>query len=399
MKITGNITSRFIAMAALCLMLMTPTFLKAQHEEMAAKHIERMATFLDLTDEQVTQMKAMSSEMIENMKAIKMNDELDRDAKHAAMEELFENKKERMATILTPEQMAKVEEMHGKKGHHGMRGMHRMHHSHHGMHGEMGDEKHKAVREEVHAYMQENMFPVVKEKRKAFDEKLSAEDRETIAELRGKMEEHHGKMGMRRMKHGHHGHPGCEKGDKDEAACKAKKEDAEGMHDTMKGLIEKYDADLTKVMEELEPQHEQWMNDIHAIMKKHMGEDADHHPMKEHKKHGKHMKMMHQAMFLMMDPDAEEVPWIEESVEEATATIFPNPVDEVTNIGFKIQNGGTVKIEILDRDANVIKTLTEQNYEAGEHTLEANLSTLDHGLYFVRVSSKDGVITQRFVKR
>lgn len=93
---------------------------KAMMEIDAKARMEKMKHHLGLTDEQAAKMKKSHTEMAEKMKALREDDKMDAEKKKGKMKELREKQKEQMKSILTEEQMKKLQE--GRK--HGPGGMH-----------------------------------------------------------------------------------------------------------------------------------------------------------------------------------------------------------------------------------------------------------------------------------
>ena len=98
--------------------------MKAEHKSMneidAKARMEKMKLRLGLTDEQVGKMTKNRTEMAEKMKALRENDKLDPAKKKEQMHELMNKQKEQLKSILTEEQMKKLQE--GRKQ--GPEGMH-----------------------------------------------------------------------------------------------------------------------------------------------------------------------------------------------------------------------------------------------------------------------------------
>ena len=95
------------------------TQLKAEHkakkEAGYAKRMDKMKTNLNLTDEQVTKLKAQQAANRSKAEQIKNNQSLSREQKKEQMMALKTQAKEQQNKILTPEQLKKKEEM--KKNH------------------------------------------------------------------------------------------------------------------------------------------------------------------------------------------------------------------------------------------------------------------------------------------
>jgi hypothetical protein len=107
---------------------------KAQIEKMKAEHkammeidakarMEKMKLHLGLTDDQAAKINKNRTEMMEKMKALREDDKMDKDKKKEQMKDLMKKQKEQMKSILTEEQMKKMQEGHqpGPGGMHGKR--------------------------------------------------------------------------------------------------------------------------------------------------------------------------------------------------------------------------------------------------------------------------------------
>jgi len=92
---------------------------KAKKEAQYARHLDKMKTNLNLTDEQVAKLKAQRAANHAKAEKIKNNESLSREQKKAQMIALKAEAKEQNGKIFTPEQLKKKEEMkkaHGDKG-------------------------------------------------------------------------------------------------------------------------------------------------------------------------------------------------------------------------------------------------------------------------------------------
>lgn len=91
---------------------------KKDSKERSEKRMAELKTELSLTDEQVLQLTALDVANHAKMKTIREDDSLDEAAKKQKMAELRNSTDERHQTILTPEQMKKMNEMKASKKHH-----------------------------------------------------------------------------------------------------------------------------------------------------------------------------------------------------------------------------------------------------------------------------------------
>lgn len=89
---------------------------KVKKEERYAKHIDKMKTNLNLSDAQVTKLKAQRSGLQEKAEKIKNNESLSREQKKEQMMALKSEAKDQHKKIFTPEQLKKREEMKKNRG-------------------------------------------------------------------------------------------------------------------------------------------------------------------------------------------------------------------------------------------------------------------------------------------
>lgn len=90
---------------------------KQKHEEMTAKHLDKLKTNLSLSDDQMAQIKANQVATHDKVKAIMENKNLDRTAKGDQLKALHSEMKNNIGSVLTADQKAKFEAV--KKDRHG----------------------------------------------------------------------------------------------------------------------------------------------------------------------------------------------------------------------------------------------------------------------------------------
>ncbi|MFA5011300.1 MAG: T9SS type A sorting domain-containing protein [Ignavibacteria bacterium] len=66
---------------------------------------------------------------------------------------------------------------------------------------------------------------------------------------------------------------------------------------------------------------------------------------------------------------------------------YPNPFNPTTTISFTLQESSYVKLTVYDRLGREVKTLIDENRNAGTHTTEFNASGLPSGIYFYRIKT------------
>lgn len=99
---------------------------KEKHAAMAKQRGERMKTELGLTDEQSAKLQSNRKAMGEKMKALRENKSLTDEQKKEQMKELMKQQKENMKSVLTEEQLKKLQETKHKRPEGGDRRKHGM---------------------------------------------------------------------------------------------------------------------------------------------------------------------------------------------------------------------------------------------------------------------------------
>lgn len=82
---------------------------------------------------------------------------------------------------------------------------------------------------------------------------------------------------------------------------------------------------------------------------------------------------------------------------------YPNPFTSEINISFKLENSQEVKLSVNDYMGRNVAILFEGTQNAGQHTLQWNATngsgkTASTGVYFIRVETENGVMTQKLIK-
>lgn len=85
--------------------------IEVKHEAMALKRLDKMKATLNLSDDQVSKIKATKEAERSQFKSIKENDQLSRTEKKEQLIALKKQNKNSSKDILTPEQLSKMEEM------------------------------------------------------------------------------------------------------------------------------------------------------------------------------------------------------------------------------------------------------------------------------------------------
>lgn len=363
------------------------------HKKHFQKLLEDNKAELKLTPEQEKQLDELHTKFKAQHEALKAQDFENPEDKREAMHSLFKEQKTAVDNIFTTEQKAILQaKMEARKKKHEEK---------------MSKVDKKALHQELKTYREQNITPAVKAQRLKLESSISAEDQQTLQALRTTFKEMHQKRKQERANK-EKGAKGkgkkFEKGSKDK---KAKNPEMKAAHEKLKGLVEKYDGQITPLLEELKPQHEQWQKDMGAIAEKYMPkEESDAPKGKNHgKKHGwgKHNrmdKMPRKGHFLLMDPNA-TVEMDEEDAstleDEGTFTVYPNPARATATAAFDVLNAGNYQLELRSENGNVIQVVDKSYRQKGSYQVSIDLGQLKNGIYYVVLTGESGVKYQKLV--
>ncbi|MCF8381761.1 MAG: PKD domain-containing protein [Bacteroidales bacterium] len=82
---------------------------------------------------------------------------------------------------------------------------------------------------------------------------------------------------------------------------------------------------------------------------------------------------------------------------KGTMTVYPNPANEYTSISYNLPATTLIEIAIFDAMGRRIETLVRTEKEKGNHKISWNTSSLNQGLYLVKLMTSDQIITQGVV--
>ncbi len=78
-------------------------------------------------------------------------------------------------------------------------------------------------------------------------------------------------------------------------------------------------------------------------------------------------------------------------------SVYPNPFKFSTNIAYSLPASGNVKIELFDMLGKQVKLLTDEKQIAGEHLLQFKADEIYIGLYILKMTIGENVVTQKIV--
>jgi hypothetical protein len=254
---------------------------------------------------------------------------------------------------------------------------------------------------EVKTYFEASVLPVLRQQRQKLEAQLAADDRTQLATYRTQLQALKEKGRALRQSlmpadalQGQH-----------PALTDAQREQFYQLHKETRTIMtnvaemaQKYEQNITKLAEEVQPQKEKWATDIKAIVAKNATPEQQAHLAK----FGGHLHgfgEMHRyfrpVMFMLMEPATAE------STERTlgATSFYPNPATATSQLDYEVKKAGPVTVNLLDKNGNQLRTLlNEPNADKGVHTQPLNLSDLPAGTYYYQIITNGAKETKRFVK-
>ena len=348
------------------------------HEPPPFRLIDRIGSIVELTDTQQEDLNTIKDDFKAQFEDLKNQEFENREGHREAMKGLLESLKEEINNVLTPEQQSQLEN-HRSERQNQMKEL-------------FESIDHKALREEIKAYNDANVKPVLIEQRLKLDELISEEDQVLLASLRTKMAPEK-----------------KERLDKFNGP-KSKKNKPELTEEQMenraqlKGLMEQYKEDIKSLMEEIKEDRAIWDTDIKAIRSKYIPEEMikeeGERPQRGAGKGKNRMKRVHfhhMAGFLLMDPNAKEeleVDFMNEPEKEIGAMslkLYPNPSNSFNRLEYDLQISGNTRIELRRENGSVERVLMDNYQDAGQQMLDVEVSNLESGIYYITIIDSNGM--------
>lgn len=272
--------------------------------------------------------------------------------------------------------------------------------------------QHRNMKPEMKAYLEENILPIVKIQRQELDKALSQEEIERLDEIRSEMKS------MRTLQLEKHKslRESDEKPSLEERKeMRSYRNKMHEMMDEVAVMAEKYDAEISALLDEIKPEMENWKND----MKSSMGENRQHkgqHQRNERcitsgngngrKLNGRRHKNFHgmknilsPERFLLWNPE-EPFPFQENAnmnTDENAINLYPNPAKSDVQISIMLEQDSDVEIFIMDKDGDQIKNLGKESATKGLFSKTIDTGNLENGLYFVKAIIGEKSIVRRLI--
>ncbi|MGB3469086.1 MAG: T9SS type A sorting domain-containing protein [Cyclobacteriaceae bacterium] len=267
----------------------------------------------------------------------------------------------------------------------------------------------KALRENMKAYVKENILPVAVENRRDFESVLSASEKKQIAELRERQQ-----VIRERQKEMRAQFRNTENGAKNSYKLEPTEAQADEMRQVKKErrliktevftIVDNHEDFFIAMETDLKDDRTKWRDDMKSMMEDSRGEKAKDSDRKEgmrrgghgkrHHLGGKFNKMFSPVAFVLMDPDNAAM---EEQPEDIN--VFPNPAVSRQTIEIDLKKSGNVKVELIDTDGKTFETLFQGTLSKGQNSIEVDLSGFTGQQYFYKISTPSGTETKRVLLR
>lgn len=256
-------------------------------------------------------------------------------------------------------------------------------------------------RGEIQAYYQQNVLPVLRQQRQKLEGQLATSDKAQLAIYRTQLQElkQRGKALRQSIRP-----EGPAPAPRPELTA-TQKQQMQQLHAESRAIMlhvaqmaQKYDANINKLAQEVQPQKEQWAADIRALVVKNSTPEQQEKRARWAGKRWRHnaaAKYFKPAVFLLMNPNAPA----QTERELGRTSLYPNPVVATSQLDYEVKKAGPVTIELLDGRGNALRTLVQQAKEdKGQHSLQVSLADLPAGTYFYKITTRSGAESRRFVK-
>ncbi|WP_139923943.1 T9SS type A sorting domain-containing protein [Hymenobacter sp. DG01] len=258
------------------------------------------------------------------------------------------------------------------------------------------------ARKELLAYYQQNVLPVVRQQRQKLETQLTTSDKAQLTLYRAQLKETRQKAKALRQSFRLAGTPAGTRPELTETQKQQLQQlrtETKAILQNVSQLAQKYEGDIAKLAQEVQPQKEKWQADTKAILAR---TTTPEQPAKAGKgKHQRHAggvrRYFQPTSFLLLNPNAptqKPTP-----TERGNAGVYPNPSVSTNQLEYEVKKAGPLTVELLDGRGNTLRTVAQEaKVEKGPHTLQVNVADLPVGTYYFKVTTRSGAETKRFVK-
>ncbi|MEO0728682.1 MAG: T9SS type A sorting domain-containing protein [Bacteroidota bacterium] len=374
--------------------LTTTTTLAQRHRPHPPRQLElteELKAELALTPEQITAVENLQAEAKAAADDLRQQEGGEPEARREAMRNILRNVKDGMAEILSDEQLAQLRNVRDARRQE-QREL-------------MKSVDREALRAEMREYRELNVKPVMENQRAKLNESLSDADKASLVAYRivlaeakaAARAEHQTEREKRKAERAERDEPQARRqhrGHKHGQARQKLHEKYPEIFTDLEAMVERYDTEITRLLDEVSDEREQWKADQKAITERYMPQElieqheerrAKHEPNPERQARREQGRKIH---FLLQESLTEaEVEMAEEMVEIAAAA-YPNPATNATTLSFDLPNADVIRIDLRDEQGGLVKNITRDSFVAGKNQVAIDLGDLTNGTYYLTLNSR-----------
>lgn len=262
------------------------------------------------------------------------------------------------------------------------------------------------TRREVHEYVNTNVLPLLRQQRQKLETELAPADQTQLATYRTQLKDlnHRAQALHQSARAKHLALPAPDSAARvlthrppQSAEGQAVRTERRAIMQHVAQLAQKYEANITRLAGEIQPQQTQWSTDLKAIVVKNSTPEQQEHLARFQGMAGRFSglhKLLKASAFLLMDPGATgSLPSV-----AAGTSLYPNPVAATSQLQYEVKEAGPVTVELLDKTGNTLRTVVAASREKGTYQEALSLSDLPSGTYYYKVTTRANTETKRFVK-
>lgn len=363
------------------------------HHPGASQLSDEIKTALQLTPEQTTQLDQLQLATREKMTELHENKDLSREQMKLNREAIQAEAKVGLSEVLTSDQLKQLRELKQNERQQRKEAC--------------ANVDKKGLREEIKAYKEQNILPVMKAQRAKLESNLSADEKNSLAEIRTQIrEDKRAKKSERQAVRSEEGReqeakPRGERGGKRHARPGRGHGDRlmgwlkhnEDAYNTVMAIADRHQIEIDELLAEVAPQKEQWRADQKAIKDRYAVEGCTRPEKGEGHRGGANdeERMTKKAeseslRFLLMPLEDKQ-----ERRDYAMApslSVYPNPATNSTLVTLELEQAARLTLVLTNEKGYSVKTIPAEQYEVGKNSIEIDLNDVPNGTYTLVVKGR-----------
>ena len=263
----------------------------------------------------------------------------------------------------------------------------------------------REMHQEMTAYTQQNITPVMQQQRLKLENQLSSADKTKIRELRNRL------TGARKLgaafpkeMRSHRQQLGTE-GPTEEQRVQLQNHRAvmASIQTEARTLTQKYEKNIRVLYKEVAEPAETWQQGLKLITEKYKVPNQNESAPTRQQRFGRRFpqhrllnEYFRPVQFLLWEVKNEIA--TEDLTQLSGNRLFPNPVTTSATLSYSVKQDGLVTVDLLDEHGKLIRSLVNKSQAPGNYSLDLNLSNLKKGFYFYKITTGSGTLTERFIK-